>query len=219
MPPWMPLSASSIPQPCRRARWSCARRACACCRPEPNQQISQTDQDRQPGQGYLRGEITSTQPWVKAGAAFSCPPGPHLRRAHRDRYHDLMPGQSLGGCDPDPGGGQPEVVAVQVMVTGVRRRCRHPPAIEVSPSRVDFGTVAADELSTPQSVVTVTNTEQGGSRVRSGSPPWLLVKPETLSSGPPAPSKCEVRGARGQGPGAQTQGQLLLPWTAGKIRS
>ena len=131
------------------------------------------------GRGYLRGEVSSSRPWVKvADPVFACPPSGVIGIAVEIDATGLAPGQShLAAVMLAPDGGSPEVVPVQIAVTA--------PAIQVEPSQVDFGTVSRQDLSTPRRKVTVTNTGQALARCQVlGAPDWLLVKPERFSLQP-----------------------------------
>ncbi len=138
------------------------------------------------GQGYLRGEILSTQPWVTVGRAFACPPGQVCKVPIEIATAGLAPGRPhVAAVTLTPIGGSPEVVAIQVTVAegGTTPMQVGPtsPAIEVSPKVVDFGTVDPKALSTPQVEVTVTNISKTAVQVRvQGAPRWLLSKPDTF---------------------------------------
>jgi serine/threonine protein kinase len=138
------------------------------------------------GQGYLRGEILSSQPWVQVGNAFACPPGRTCAVPIVIDTDDLSPGGPLlAAVTLTPVGGTPEVVAVQITISGEKaapvRIVAASPAIEVSPKTVDLGTVDPKALGTPRVSVTVANVSQTTAQVRvQGAPRWLLVKPETF---------------------------------------
>jgi serine/threonine protein kinase len=138
------------------------------------------------GQGYLRGEILSSQPWVQVGNAFACQPGHTCAVPIVIDTDGLSPGgPHLAAVTLTPAGGSPEVVAVQISVSAGRVApvpiVAASPAIEVSPKVVDLGTVDPKALGTPRVSVTVTNVGQETAQVRvQGAPRWLLVKPETF---------------------------------------
>ena len=149
----------------------------------PGQHIAQKIEIANEGQGYLRGEILSTQPWLGAGRTFACPPGQTGALPLEIDTTGLAPGQAhLAAVTLTPVGGEPEVVAVQVAVArdeGGPAPGR--PVIKVSPQRIDFGLVSAKALSTATERVTVTNRSQAVAQVRvQGAPRWLLIKPESF---------------------------------------
>jgi serine/threonine-protein kinase len=152
----------------------------------PGQRFPQEIEITNQGQGYLRGEILSTQPWVRVGQSFACPPGQVCTVPIEIDTADLAPGRPhVAAVTLTPVGGAPEVVAIQVTVAeGKTAPIQIPatsPAIEVSPKVVDFGTVDPKALSTRQVKVTVTNTSRTTVRVRvQGAPRWLLSKPDTF---------------------------------------
>ncbi len=152
----------------------------------PGQQIPQRIEIANQGQGYLRGEILSTQPWVKVGRAFSCPPGKVCAVPIEIDTTGLVAGQpQLAAVTLTPVGGGPEVVAVQIAVAEDKAApvqiTLSSPTIEVSPRRVDFGEVDRRALSTPRVSLTVTNISQTAAQVRvQDAPKWLLVKPVTF---------------------------------------
>jgi hypothetical protein len=150
------------------------------------QRIPQKIEIANRGQGYLRGEILSSQPWVKVSNAFACPPGRACAVPIEIDTGGLSPGgPHLAAVTLTPVGGTPEVVAVQITVSGEKaapeRIAAASPAIEVSPKVVDLGTVDPKALGTPRVSVTVANVSQTTAQVRiQGAPRWLLVKPETF---------------------------------------
>jgi hypothetical protein len=150
------------------------------------QRVSQAVEIANRGRGYLRGEILSSQPWVKVGQVFSCPPGQLCAVPVEIDTDGLAAGQPhVAAVTLSPVGGVPEVVPVQVLVTGSRpakvRVSPVGPSIAVKPDRVDFGTVSPGAFSTPRKRVTVSNTSKMSARVRvQGAPGWLLVKPESF---------------------------------------
>jgi tRNA A-37 threonylcarbamoyl transferase component Bud32 len=152
----------------------------------PGQQIPQQIEIANRGSGFLRGEIFSTEPWVKVSSAFACPPGRVCAVPIEIDTTGLAPGQPhLAAVTLTPVGGTPEVVAVQITVSAdaadAVRITPQSPVIEVSPQRVDFGTVSRRDLSTPRERVTVTNVSGTTAQVRvQGAPRWLLVKPDAF---------------------------------------
>ncbi len=152
----------------------------------PGQRIPREIEVANRGRGYLRGEILSTQPWVRAGSGFSCPPGRVCGVPIEIDTTGLAPGPYLAAVTLMPVGGAPEVVAVQVSVSADEATpVRIAPAAsstEVRPKVVDFGTVDRKALSTATERVDVTNRGGTTARVRvQGAPRWLLIKPETFS--------------------------------------
>jgi hypothetical protein len=146
----------------------------------PATNISRAIKVSNAGQGYLRGKISSTQPWVKTGTTFSCPPGRTCTLPIEIDTTGLVPGQPLlAAVTLSPAGGVPDVVGVQVLVAGTSQ-AQEPPAIRVRPDRVDFK-AAADDFSISSNVV-VTNVSLSKASVRAQSTPaWLLVQPEVFS--------------------------------------
>jgi serine/threonine protein kinase len=151
--------------------------------------ISQQIEIANQGQGYLRGEILSSQPWLKVGSGrFGCPPGQAARLPVEIDTTGLAPGQSyLAAVTLMPAGGAPEVLPVQITVIT--------PAIRVRPSTVDFGSVSQRSVSTPRQSFTVTNTGRAEARCWvQGAPAWLLVKPEQFRLQPGAQESVELVG-------------------------
>lgn len=153
----------------------------------PGQQSRQQIEIANRGQGYLRGEIFSTQPWVKVGSgSFACPPGRVCRVPIEVDTTGLAPGRPyLAAVTLTPVGGTPEVVAVQVTLSEESRVpvsiTPSSPTIEVTPKVVDFGTVDRETLSTSRVSLTVTNLSEAMAQVHvKGAPRWLLVKPESF---------------------------------------
>jgi hypothetical protein len=150
------------------------------------QRIPQTIEIANQGRGHLRGEILSSQPWVKVDQAFTCPPGKLCDVAVEIDTDGLAAGQPhVAAVTLSPIGGVSEVVPVQVLVTGggpaPMQVSPTAPAIAVRPDRVDFGTVSPGTFSTSRKRVTVTNTAKTSAQVRvQGAPRWLLVKPEAF---------------------------------------
>jgi serine/threonine protein kinase len=152
----------------------------------PDQQIPQEIEIANRGQGYLRGEIFVTEPWIRASQAFACPPGRTCSLPIQIDTTGMAPGQPrLAAVTLTPVEGYPEVVAVQVFVGATQaaplRTSAGYPAVEVSPARVDFGTVSRQDLSAGPVQVSVANLGQAPAQVRvQGAPRWLLVNPETF---------------------------------------
>jgi serine/threonine protein kinase len=152
----------------------------------PNQRIPQKIEIANSGTGYLRGELLSSQPWLLVNKTFACPPGQICALPVKIDTTGLAPGQPyLAAVTLTPVGGTPEVVAVQIAVSQERsapvRITLAAPAIRVSPSRVDFGTVSRRDLSTPTANLEAINVGQVTAQVRvHGAPRWLLIKPETF---------------------------------------
>lgn len=149
------------------------------------QRIPQKIEVANRGRGYLRGEMFSTQPWVKVGASFSCPPGRVCGVPVEIDTTGLAPGSHLAAVTLTPVGGAPEVAAVQISVSAEKaapvRTGLSAPTIEVNPRAVDFGQVDGKALNTASKEVTVTNLSRTTAQVRvQGAPRWLLVKPETF---------------------------------------
>jgi serine/threonine protein kinase len=164
------------------------------------QQIVQEIEIANSGRGYLRGELLSTQPWLKVKQSFSCPPGRTCTVPVEIDTADLAPGRAhLGAVTLTPVGGTPEVVAVQVTVLSEQdspvQIAMAAAAIEVTPKRVDLGMVDRRALSTPRAAVTVTNASQTVAQVRiQGAPRWLLVKPGVFRLVPGAKQQVELVG-------------------------
>jgi tRNA A-37 threonylcarbamoyl transferase component Bud32 len=152
-----------------------------------NQQIARSVEIANRGRGYLRGEVYSTQPWVTVGSgAFACPPGRTCSVPIEIDTTGLVAGQSyVAAVTLTPVNGTPEVVAVQVNVTGeptaAARISATSPAIDVAPQTIDFGTVPSQDLSAGPRQLEVVNRGQTTAQVHvRGAPRWLLVKPEHL---------------------------------------
>jgi serine/threonine protein kinase len=166
----------------------------------PGQQILQEIEIANSGRGYLRGELLSTQPWLKVKPSFYCPPGRTCTVPVEIQTADLAPGRShLGAVTLTPVGGTPEVVAVQVTVSPEQdapvQITMAAAAIEVTPKEVDLGVVDRRALSTPRAAVTVTNVSQTAAQVRvQGAPRWLLVKPGVFRLVPGAKQQVELVG-------------------------
>jgi serine/threonine protein kinase len=164
------------------------------------QQILQRIEIANQGPGYLRGEVLSTQPWVKVGMTFACPPRQACALPLEIDTTGLAPGQPyLAAVTLTPVGGTPEVVAVQINLTEDKSAPVEIPlkssAIEISPKQIDFGVVDPKALSTQQVSVTVTNTSQTSAQIRvQGAPRWLLIKPHTFRLVPGAKQEVKLIG-------------------------
>jgi serine/threonine protein kinase len=156
----------------------------------PGQQVPGQIELTNRGKGYLRGDILSTQPWLKVSPVFACPPGRACTVPIGIDTAGLLPHQAhLAAVTLTPVGGAPEVVAVQVTVAGENAisatSASKAPSIEVNPKRVDFGTVDRKALNTARVSVTVTNVGQSAAQVSAqGAPRWLLVKPASFRLAP-----------------------------------
>lgn len=148
----------------------------------PDQQVLSQIKVANRGRGYLHGELLSTQPWLKTGRTFACPPGQVCAIPIEIDTTGLRPGQPyLAAVTLIPVGGTPEVVAVQIAVHKKEGAPVHispaAPAITISPERVDLGAVPRHSRSAIEEV-TVANVGRTAARVRvQGVPPWLEVKP------------------------------------------
>ncbi len=152
---------------------------------EPDRQVARQIEVFNRGRGYLRGELLSTQPWLKVGSTFACPPGQGCAIPIEIDTTGLQPGQPhLAAVTLIPVGGPPEVVAVQIAVHGEKgapvRIGPAAPALTVSPERVELGAVSRRNQSAIGKV-TVTNIGPTAVQVRvQGMPSWLEVRPETF---------------------------------------
>jgi hypothetical protein len=166
----------------------------------PGQQVPGQIEIANRGKGYLRGDILSTQPWLQVSQVFACPPGRACTVPIGIDTSGLSSHQPyLAAVTLTPVGGAPEVVAVQVTVAGDNAapvpRVLKDPTIEVSPKRVDFGTVDRNALNTARVSVTVTNVSQSTAQVKvQGAPRWLLVKPASFQLAPGARQVVELVG-------------------------
>lgn len=153
------------------------------------------------GLGYLRGEILSSQPWLTvAPGTFGCPPG-EVQTLPVMVHPAALPtpggtGQAaVAAITLSPAGGEPEVVPVQVTASGRTARRPGTRAIDLSPDRVDFGSVSRYALSTRRLRVTVKNTGDVPARCRvQAVPAWLVVKPEAFQLQPGAQQVLELVG-------------------------
>jgi serine/threonine protein kinase len=189
---------------------------------DPTQRIAQQIEIANRGRGYLRGEILSTQPWLKVSRSFACPPGRVCAVPIEIDATGLAPGRSdLGAVTLTPVGGAPEVVAVQVFVAAEQnaplQSARQSPAIEVSPERVDLGTVDRKALSTPRVSVTVTNVSQATARVQvQGAPRWLLVKPQAFRLAQGARQEVDLVGRVDRVQGRKEKATLVFALAGGR---
>jgi tRNA A-37 threonylcarbamoyl transferase component Bud32 len=186
------------------------------------QQILQQIEIANSGRGYLRGEILSTQAWLKVKPSFSCPPGQVCAVPVEIDTADLAPARSyLGAVTLTPVGGSPEVVAVQVTVLAEQdspvQITMAAAAIEVVPKQVDLGVVDRNALSTPRAKVTVTNVSRSPSQVRvQGAPRWLLVKPGVFRLVPGAKQQVELVGRVDKVRGRREQATLTFSLDGGR---
>jgi hypothetical protein len=158
-----------------------------------NQQITQQIEIANLGRGYLRGSMLSTQPWLQVDSTgFACPPGQVCQVPIEIDTRGLDPGRAyLGAVTLTPVGGTPEVVAVQIAVDAQAgapvRITTDPPVVQVSPGRLDFGSVSRRDP-VPAQRLTVSNGGQAMAQVHVRDVPrWLHVEPSSFSL---------VRGAR-----------------------
>jgi hypothetical protein len=189
---------------------------------EPTQRIAQQIEIANRGRGYLRGEILSTQPWLKVSRSFACPPGRACAVPIEIDATGMAPGRSdLAAVTLTPVGGAPEVVAVQVSVAAEQntplQSARQSPAIEVSPERVDLGTVDRKALSTPRVSVTVTNVSQATAQVQvQGAPRWLLVKPQAFRLAQGTRQKVDLVGRVDRVQGRKEKATLVFALAGGR---
>ncbi len=152
---------------------------------EPDRQVVRQIEVFNRGRGYLHGEMLSTQPWLKTGRTFACPPGQVCAIPIEIDTAGLQPGQPhLAAVTLIPVGGPPEVVAVQIAVRGEKgapvRIGPAAPVLAVSPERVDLGAVSRRNQSAIGKV-TVTNIGPTAVQVRvQGMPSWLEARPPTF---------------------------------------
>jgi serine/threonine protein kinase len=151
-----------------------------------NQRITQKIELVNRGRGFVRGEVLSTQPWVKTASTFACPPGQVCTVPVEVDTTGLPVGFfEVAAVTLTPAGGAPEVVPVQLSVGSEAaspvQTQSGPPRVEIRPRRVDFGTVSPGDLSTARVGVAVTNVGGTAAQVRVVDVPgWLLVKPGTF---------------------------------------
>lgn len=185
------------------------------------QQIQQRVEIANNGRGYLRGEVLSTQPWLKVMSSFSCPPGRVCAVPMEIDTTGLVPGQPyVAAVTLTPDGGTPEVVAVQVTVSAEQnapvQRTMAGPAIEVHPTQVDLGVVDRKALSTARATVTVANVGQTAAQVRvQDVPRWLLVKPAVFRLAPGARQQVELVGRVDKVRGRREQVTLTFSYADG----
>jgi len=186
------------------------------------QRIGQQIEVANTGRGYLQGELDSTQPWVRAASTFGCPPGRTCTVPIEVDTTGLLPGQPyLAAVTLQPNNGRPEVVAVQVSISGADAPPVKPGSgdavIRVSVLRVDFGTVSAKKLSTPARRLTVTNKGKTACQVRIlGAPRWLLVTPESFVLVPGAGQLVKLIGRIDKVEGRKQQVKLTVAPDGGK---
>jgi hypothetical protein len=165
-----------------------------------NQRIQQKIEVANRGRGFLRGEMLSTQPWVKVAGTFACPPGQVCAVPVEIDTRGLPEGYfDVAAVTLTPAGGVPEVIPVQLSISSqtpaLTPARSGPPKIEIRPKRVDFGTVSSRDLSTARVGVSVTNVGGAPAKVRvKGVPDWLLVKPDRFTVAPGARQVVEFVG-------------------------
>lgn len=187
----------------------------------PNQRISQKIEFANRGRGYLRGEVFATKPWVRLGsAAFSCAPGQSCQVPIEIDTGALDTGQAyLAAVTLSPEGGMPEVVAVQISVAAGAATPAGPQAIQISPQRIDFGTVSRRDRRTSARRLTVTNLGQAMVRVRvQGAPRWLEVEPAAFSLVGGARQVVKMRGRPDRVRDGRQQATLTLAVEGGPDR-
>ena len=190
----------------------------------PGQRLRQAIELANRGPGILRGEVLSTQPWVKVGQSFVCPPGQVCAVPIEIDATGLKAGEShLAAVTLTPTGGAPEVVAVQIGVVGDQaapgRSALQGPAIAVTPEQVDFGAVESGDLSTPRVRLTVSNPSDAAARVRvQGAPKWLLIKPEAFRLQPGGQQTVELVGRVDKVRGRNQRETLTLAVEGGRDR-
>jgi serine/threonine protein kinase len=193
----------------------------------PGQQVPGQIEVVNRGQGYLRGDLLSTQPWLRVNPAFACPPGRTCAIPIGIDTAGLAAHQPhLAAVTLTPVGGAPEVVAVQVTVAAANAapakaaaapRAPAVPTIEVSPKRVDFGIVDRGALSTSRVSVTVSNVSQATAQVRvQGAPRWLLVKPASFELAPGDRQVVEVVGRVDKVSGRSQKVRLVFATRGGR---
>jgi tRNA A-37 threonylcarbamoyl transferase component Bud32 len=190
----------------------------------PGQRLKQAIEIANRGPGMLRGEVLSTQPWVKVGQQFLCPPGQVCAVPVEIDTGGLKSGEShLAAVTLTPSGAPPEVVAIQIGVTGDEvapgESAPQAPMIAVTPEQVDFGTVEADDLSTRRVRMTVSNPSGAMARVQiQDAPRWLLIKPEAFNLQPGAQQTVELVGRVDKVRGRRQQIRLKLTVEGGRDR-
>ncbi len=195
----------------------------------PGQRIARQIEITNRGQGQLRGEAFSSQPWVRLGSdAFRCPPGRTCAIPIEIDTSGLLPGQShLAGVTLIPSDGELEVVSVQVAIVesdsvGLKRgpssgkQDADPektlsPIVRVQPAHVDLGTVSSQALRTSRKSVTVINDGPVEARCQvRGAPAWLLVKPEAFRLGPGGRQEVRLVGRVAKVPGRRERVRLRI---------
>jgi serine/threonine protein kinase len=154
----------------------------------PNQHITREIEIANRGRGFLRGGIYSTQPWARLqSATFACPPGKVCTIPVEIDTTGLAAGSGyLAALTLTPVGGTPEVVAVQITVSqessAAVRITLTAPVVEVSPTKIDLGSVSNRVQSAGPKEVLVTNRGQEAAQVRvQGAPRWLVVEPSQFA--------------------------------------
>ncbi|MBN1137929.1 MAG: protein kinase [Anaerolineae bacterium] len=132
------------------------------------------------GQGLLRGQVLSSQPWLlPRGNTFTCPPGSTCTVSIEIDAATLAAGQNhVAAVTLIPAKGMPEVVPVQVTVVT--------PTIRVEPGRLDFGEVRRRGAAVSKTL-TVTNPSPAiaGCKLL-GLPEWLIARPAAFRLPPGA---------------------------------
>ncbi len=81
------------------------------------QRVAQKIEIANRGRGFLRGEVLSSQPWVKVSPSFACAPGQVCSVPVEIDTDGLASGQPhLAAVTLTPVGGAPEVVPVQIQI-------------------------------------------------------------------------------------------------------
>ncbi len=201
----------------------------------PGQRVVQQIEVSNQGRGYLRGEAFSTQPWVKLRTGtFRCPPGRSCSIPVEIDTTGLLPGQSyLAGVTLMPSDGDLEVVSVQVSIVdggssdqgrgplsaaGTREPRNAPAAaVRVQPSRVDLGTVSAQDLQTSRQTVTVSNVGLVDTQCQvRDAPEWLLVRPQTFHLGQGGRQNVSIVGRVSKIPGRRQTVRLRIAVDGGQ---
>jgi len=161
------------------------------------QKVNQAIEIANRGQGLLRGEVLSSQPWLSpVSNVFVCPPKSNCSVSIEIDATTLACGQShLAAVTLTPAKGMPEVVPVQVTVVT--------PTIRAEPTRLDFGSVPRRGPA-PVKTFTVTNPGPAIADCRVlDVPEWLTAKPTAFRLAPgaqeivtlePRPQKVPGRG-------------------------
>jgi tRNA A-37 threonylcarbamoyl transferase component Bud32 len=189
---------------------------------DPSQPIRLQIEIANRGQGYLRGELLSSQPWIQVGAAvFACPPGRSCAVPVEVDATGLEAGKVyLEAITLAPDGGAPEVVPLQFAVgapQAVPARGRSAgPALRVLPTRIELQATRT-ALSTPRERIEVENVGGAPARCRVvGIPPWLLVKPESFRLDPGARREVELVGRVDKAHSRKQQATLAIALEGGQ---